>query len=178
MIVVRRARPQDAKLLAQLAESTFRNTFAASNSAENMDAHCRASYGEALQSREIADESMLTLLAEVDARLVGYAQLRLGRAPACVVANAPGEIQRLYVHRDGHGRGIAQALMQASLDALRARGADVVWLGVWEHNPRAIAFYRKTGFTEVGDHVFQMGNDPQRDVVMMRALANARSTER
>ena len=104
--------------------------------------------------------------------LAAYAQLRFGPAPACVRADHPGEILRLYVHRDWHGRGLAQRLMDTCLAALRDRGADVVWLGVWEHNPRAIAFYRKFDFTEVGDHVFPVGDDPQRDIVMMRSLPN------
>ena len=58
----------------------------------------------------------------------------------------------------------------AVVDALLERGCDVVWLGVWERNPRAISFYRKVGFAEVGEHVFQLGSDPQRDVVMALTL--------
>lgn len=84
--------------------------------------------------------------------------------------STPGEIHRLYVDRDWHGKGLAPALMDACLQALKVHGSDVVWLGVWEHNPRAIAFYRKFGFAEVGDHVFPVGNDPQRDIIMMRSL--------
>jgi len=169
--VLRTATDDDAKPLAQLAEATFRDTFAAVNSAANMDAHCRARYGEARQAREIADASMHSFVAEHDGALVAYAQLRFGPAPDCVRAVHPGEILRLYVHRDWHGRGLAQRLMDASLAALRERGADIAWLGVWEHNARAIAFYRKFGFTEVGDHVFPVGDDPQRDLVMVKSLA-------
>ena len=168
MPLIRSATHEDSAALAALAEATFRDTFAASNSAENMDAHCRASYGEAQQAREIADTAMQSFVAERDGALVAYAQLRFGPAPACVPATRPGEILRLYVHRDWHGRGLAQRLMDTCLATLRARGADAAWLGVWEHNPRAIAFYRKYGFTEVGDHVFPVGDDPQRDIVMMR----------
>ncbi|MBI2756888.1 MAG: GNAT family N-acetyltransferase [Chloroflexi bacterium] len=103
-------------------------------------------------------------------RLVGFAQLRWGAAPRCVPASSPGEIQRLYVVADWHGRGVAHELMNTCIDDLKRRGSDVVWLGVWERNPRAIAFYRKFGFVEVGEHVFPLGRDPQRDIVMMRAL--------
>lgn len=173
MPVIRTATPEDAAALARLAEATFRDTFAATNTVENMEAHCRASYGEAQQAREIADESMQSFVAARDGALVAYAQLRFGPAPACVHATRPGEILRLYVHRDWHGRGLAQRLMDTCLAALRARGADAAWLGVWEHNPRAIAFYRKFDFTAVGDHVFPVGDDPQRDVVMMRALPSS-----
>ena len=60
--------------------------------------------------------------------------------------------------------------MNASIDRIRERGSDLVWLGVWERNPRAISFYRKNGFVEVGSHVFRLGNDPQRDIIMARSV--------
>lgn len=173
MSVIRIANRSDAARLAQLAESAFRDAFSAVNTAEDMDLHCRTSYSEALQASEIANPQMATLLSEDDGGLVGYAQLRWGKTPACVVASSPGEIQRIYVAGDWHGKGIAQELMSAALEAMKSRGCDVVWLGVWERNPRAIAFYRKFGFVEVGTQIFPLGRDPQRDVVMARSVVSA-----
>jgi len=173
--VIRPATPSDAEPLSRLAEATFRSTFGAANTREDMDLHCRTSYGAAIQSGEITDPRMLTLLSDGDEGLVGFAQLRWGDAPDCVAAQSPGEIQRLYVADAWHGKGIAQGLMNACIEAMKARGSDVIWLGVWEHNPRAIAFYRKCGFVEVGDHVFPLGSDPQRDIVMARSIAGAPS---
>ena len=169
--VVRRAGRPDARQLSSLAEATFRDAFEATNTPENMALHCRTSYGEAIQAAEVADPDMVTLVCESQGTLLGFAQLRWGGAPSCVVAADPGEIQRLYVAREFHGLGVARQLMRACLDEMRARRADVVWLGVWEHNPRAIAFYRKFGFAEVGEHIFPLGSDPQRDIVMARPVA-------
>jgi ribosomal protein S18 acetylase RimI-like enzyme len=167
---IRQATRHDARQLSLLAEQTFRDTFAAMNTAENMDLHCQTNYSEQIQTGEIADPARLTLLSVDGDKLIGFVQLRWGGAPDCVKANAPGEIQRLYVAKDWHGQGVAQELMAASIEALKGRGSDVVWLGVWERNPRAIAFYRKLGFVEVGDHVFPLGTDPQRDIVMARPI--------
>ena len=111
-----------------------------------------------------------SLLCELDGRLLAYAQLRWSVAPSCVVADAPGEIRRLYVDRDCHGTGVAHDLMRACLDAMNEYRSDVVWLGVWEQNPRAIAFYKKFGFVEVGAHLFSVGTDAQRDIVMARPV--------
>ena len=121
---------------------------------------------------------MVTLLCEHGERLVGFAQLRWGEAPSCVVAEAPGEVQRLYVARDCHGKGVAHDLMNACMDEMRFHRSDVVWLGVWERNPRAIAFYKKFGFLEVGVHVFPLGSDPQRDIVMSRPATDLRPDDR
>lgn len=167
---LRKAVRNDGEQLSRLAERAFRETFGSANTPENMDLHCRSNYGARLQVDEISNPKMVTLLGEEAGNLVGFAQLRWGDAPDCVVAESPGEILRLYVLSDWHGKGIAQSLMQACLDEMKARGSDLVWLGVWEHNPRAISFYRKFGFAEVGDHVFPVGSDPQRDIVMARAV--------
>ena len=174
--MIRSAEPRDALRLAELAESTFRDTFGTLNTAEDMALHCESYYGEALQAAEIASPDGITLVSEAGQRLVGYAQLRWGRAPACVAARAPGEIRRLYVAGDWHGKGVARELMDACIEALGRRGSDVVWLGVWERNSRAIAFYRKFGFVAVGDHVFPLGRDPQRDIVMARSSSGLVST--
>ena len=80
------------------------------------------------------------------------------------------ELKRLYVTRSWHGKGVAQALMDAALDAARARGAKTLWLGVWERNERAVAFYGKYGFARVGEHTFVLGSDAQTDWLLARPL--------
>jgi diamine N-acetyltransferase len=173
---IRAAAENDAAALARLAEETFRTAFAATNTAANLQLHCETSYGEPLQLAEIRAPEMETWLAEDDGRLVAYAQLRRGTAPAAVGPLRPIEIQRFYVHADAHGRGVAHSLMEHVLARAAQLGADVAWLGVWEHNPRAIAFYRKWGFEAVGEQVFVVGDDPQRDLVMRRVVhADTRS---
>lgn len=168
---IRYAIPSDAESLAALAEETFRETFGGVNTAEDMSLHCRTSYGKAIQSAEISDPNMVTLVCEDGGTLIAFAQLRWSEAPGCVSAISPGEIQRLYVSKSWHGKGIAQDLMTASLIEMKTRESDVVWLGVWERNPRAIAFYKKFGFEEVGSHVFALGRDPQRDIIMVRLVS-------
>ena len=170
LINIRPAEERDAASLAALAERTFRDTFAHVNRAEDIDAHCRKHYRESIQSAEIRDPNRTTLVCDVQERLVAYGQLRWGGAPSSVVAARPAEIQRLYVDASWHGKGVAQALMASLLEAAVSGGADVAWLGVWEQNPRAIAFYAKSGFAVVGDHVFVLGTDPQRDLVLARRL--------
>lgn len=170
MARVRKAEAGDALQLAILAEKTFRDAFSSENTPENMDLHCRTHYSEAVQRMEIAGADVTTLVVEKDNVFLGYAQMRWGPAPASVAALSPAEIQRLYVSAEFHGKGIAQELMSACIKEAEARKCDAVWLGVWERNPRAISFYKKFGFAEVGEHVFPLGRDPQRDIVMARNL--------
>jgi GNAT superfamily N-acetyltransferase len=147
---IRRAEARDAAPLAGLAERTFRATFAPHNSDANMALHCARTYGASIQAAEIADPARVTVVADDGGTLVAYAQLRVGNTTACVEAARPAEIQRIYVDAPWQGLGIAQALMEAMLRHARGRGADRVWLGVWEHNPRARRFYAKCGFALAG----------------------------
>ena len=170
MTSIRQAEERDAASLAELAERTFRDTFAHLNRAEDIDLHCRNSYRESIQAAEIRDPNRTTLVCDVRDGLIAFGQLRWGSAPPCVVATRPAEIQRFYVDGPWRGKGVAQALMASLLDIAMAGGADVTWLGVWERNPRAIAFYSKSGFAVVGEHVFVLGEDPQRDLLLAKRL--------
>ncbi len=101
---------------------------------------------------------------------MGYAMLRSGNALSDVTGNKPIELVRLYVSRESLGSGVGAALMEACIAEAKRRGYKTLWLGVWEHNRRALAFYRKWNFHEVGTHVFQLGNDPQTDILMQRSI--------
>ncbi len=163
---IRKAEPNDASALARLAEKTFRDTFAADNNAADMDQHCADTYSTKIQTREILDPNIDTFVCEFENQLIAYAQLSWLQAPSYVTAQRPVEIRRFYVDSPWHGQGIAQTMMNKLLEHVASKNADQIWLGVWEHNPKAQRFYQKMGFLEVGDHVFQLGSDPQRDLIM------------
>jgi diamine N-acetyltransferase len=171
---IRRAVPADAPALASFGARTFRETFDAHNTREDMALYLKASYGPDLQAAELRDPGILTLLAEDGRRLAGFSQLREGPAPACVTGAAPIEIWRFYVDRAWQGRGVAQTLMMETLEAAVGRGARTVWLAVWERNLRAQAFYRKCGFVDCGAKEFILGRDRQTDRVMARDVEAGR----
>lgn len=174
--MIRLALPIDAASLAALAEKTFRESLGGLNSKADMELHCRTHFGEAIQAGEISAPAHATLLVESEGMQAGFAQLRWGRAPECVIGESPGEIARFYLLRDFHGSGVASKLMQACLDTLGQQGCKIVWLGVWQKNPRAIAFYRRHGFVEVGEQIFVLGNDRQRDFVLARPIDQPRKS--
>lgn len=167
---IRSAVPADTEALAALAERTFRDAFEADNTADDINAYCGEAFTLDVQRRTIVDESVDTLLLEDESgALIAYAQLRPG-SPEEIDVPSPVELWRFYVDRSHHGQGVAQELMRAVLDATRARGAKTLWLGVWERNLRAQAFYRKMGFVDVGSHTFLLGSDAQTDRLMALGL--------
>ncbi|PYS87943.1 MAG: GNAT family N-acetyltransferase [Acidobacteria bacterium] len=167
---IRSATAADVALLAELGARTFYETFVADNSPEDMAAYLAAAFSPEQQAAELADRRSNFFVAEIDGRAVGYAQLRAGEIPACVAGAKPIELARMYVSKDWLGQGVGEALMRACLEQARASGYQTIWLGVWEHNARAQAFYRKWDFRVIGAHIFQLGSDPQTDLLMERAL--------
>ena len=169
-VTIRRGESADAAALAELAARTFRETFAADNRPEDMAAHLAESYGLSQQGAELVDRGITTFLVEAEGQLAGYAQLRTGPVPQCVTGAAPLELWRFYIAQPWHGQGLAQALMERVMTEALERAASTLWLGVWERNERARAFYRKCGFTDVGSHVFMVGSDPQTDRILAKPL--------
>lgn len=169
-VAIRNATATDANVLAQLGRRTFEETFAVDNTAEDMAAYVASAFSVAQQSAELADPASVFLIAEVDGVAAGYAKLHGGKTSEAIEGDKPIELVRLYVLQEWLGRGVGEALMRACLDEAKGAGYETIWLGVWERNARAQAFYRKWNFRAVGEHVFQLGSDPQRDIVMERGV--------
>lgn len=167
---IRPATPGDASTLAELGERTFRETFQPLYEPADFEAFLAGTYGEALQRAELADPSRPALLLEVDGVPSGFAQVRLDHGESGVPGVRPGELQRIYLLQAAQGGGRGAALMGACESLVRERGADVFWLGVWEHNARALAFYARHGFREVGEHLFRIGNRVDRDLLLAKDL--------
>jgi diamine N-acetyltransferase len=169
-LVIRLASTADAAPLAELAARTFRDTFAVDNRPDDIALHIARAYGAEQQAAEIRDPRVRTVVVESDGRLVAYSQVRDSPSPSCVRGPSPIALWRFYIDVPWIGRGVAQRLMDASYGQGSALGGETLWLGVWEHNGRALAFYRKCGFVDVGAHAFLLGDDEQTDRIMVRPL--------
>lgn len=169
-LAFRTAGPDDAPALAGFAEQVFRDTFGPHNRAEDMDAYCGAAFATDHVHHELTDRHYHTVLVFARGDLAGYAQLRSTAPPPCVAGPAPIELKRLYVDRRWHGGGVAHALLDRAIAIAMQRSAQTLYLSVWQHNHRAIAFYVKHGFAQVGTAEFRLGADLQFDPVMVRPL--------
>jgi ribosomal protein S18 acetylase RimI-like enzyme len=157
-------------MLSELGARTFAETFLEHNDPADIAMFLAATYSPAKQAVELLDAANIVLVADVDGVAAGFAMLRAGATPSCVEGDAPIELARLYVAREQLGRGVGEALMSRCLEEARRAGHATLWLGVWERNERAQRFYRRWKLRAVGEHVFQVGSDPQTDIVMCRAL--------
>lgn len=156
----------DAKMLAEFGTKAFYDSFAKDNTEENIRLYLKRTYSPEIQLSELINPDVVFLIAELEGETVGYVKINLNSRDGSVQGSRTIEIERIYAAKEHIGKGVGKSLMQATFQEAKQRGCDSIWLGVWEKNPRAIDFYRKWGFKEVGTHVFMLGDDTQRDFVM------------
>ena len=161
----------DVPILRGIARDTFTETFSEANKAEDMDRYLAERFSEDQLARELSNPESFFYVAEVNGHVVGYLKLNTAHAQTEPQAADALEIERIYVLSNYHGNGIGQALYHHAMSVAQGRKASYVWLGVWEHNHRALRFYEKNGFTAFGTHIFQLGNDQQTDILMQKSVA-------
>lgn len=142
-----------------------------------MAAYMAAAFSEEQITRELADHRNIFLIAEIDEEPAGYAKLIKDSTEDGIEGERPIELSRLYSHQTFLGKGVGQTLMDACFELANSNNSDVMWLGVWEYNPRAQRFYEKNGFRVVGKHTFLLGSDPQTDLLMRKDIFTTENTE-
>ena len=171
-IIIRSAIRTDAKPLTDLAYTTFWDAFAhhPKNAPDDLNHYMRQAFNQEQITAELSDEKNIFLIAEIDGEAAGYSKIIIDNIEPGITAERPVELSRLYSHQRHLGQGVGQTLMDACFERARRDGRDVMWLGVWEYNPRAQRFYEKNGFRIVGSHVFQLGKDSQTDLLMQKEI--------
>lgn len=171
-MTLRKVTIQDVENLQQISRQTFAETFAASNSEQNMRAYLEDGFSVEKLTAELQNSDSTFYFAELDKVVIGYLKVNSGASQTELKDQQALEIERIYVLAAYHGKQVGQLLYNQALQLARQAGAEYVWLGVWEENPRAIQFYKKNGFVEFDKHVFKLGDDEQTDIMMKRRVAD------
>ena len=158
--------------LQQIGCQTFEETFAESNSAENMAKYLEEAYSHEKLSAELNNPNSFFYFAMMDHNVIGYLKLNMGGSQTELKDNDALEIERIYVLKEFHGKKVGQLLFDKAITIAKEQHVAYVWLGVWEENKRAIQFYTKNGFVEFDQHVFVLGDEPQTDIMMKLELRN------
>jgi tRNA (guanine37-N1)-methyltransferase len=172
---VRTARVEDAGIVSAVAAETFEMACPPGTAPEAIAAFIAEHLSDARFAGYLADPERTVILADVDGEIAGYTML-IGGEPsdplvaAAVVGRPTVELSKCYVRENFHGHGVASALMTASIDAAAGSGAASVWLGVNQQNARAIRFYEKSGFRQVGVKHFFVGEELHDDFVFELTL--------
>ena len=168
-ITIRKATIADAALIADMSRESFAATFAAGNKPEDIEIFLDQQFTKAALMAEVGTPGNTFLIAFSGDEPAGYVRLRKAVCKTWPAEN-PLEIARLYAMPEMVGKGVGKFMMTYCIDFASANGHDLLWLGVWEHNARAIHFYQSFGFEKVATQDFLLGNDLQTDWVMKREI--------
>ncbi|PKB15183.1 GNAT family N-acetyltransferase [Flavobacterium sp. 5] len=164
--------PNEISELQKISKQTFSETFASSNSEENMTQYLEEGLSIEKLTSELNDKNAEFYFATLDNAIIGYLKLNFGDSQTELKDDKALEIERIYVIKDFHGKKVGQILYDKAIELAKHQNADYVWLGVWEENQRAISFYKKNGFIEFDKHIFKLGDDEQTDIMMKLKLNN------
>ncbi|MBI3366965.1 MAG: GNAT family N-acetyltransferase [Burkholderiales bacterium] len=170
MIEIRDARLDDIPTLVALARDAFRDTYRGLDKPEEIEDYVATQLTPEYFAPHVDGAASSLLLAVGAGQLLGYALVTRSAAPPCVRAASPVELSRLYLRADAKGQGLGRSLMQAVQAQARRFGADAIWLGVYDRNTRARAFYQRWGFVDVGTKAFWFGGIAYQDPVMCAPL--------
>lgn len=165
MVNLRIANKNDAEVILSLSRKTFTQTFAAQNTEADMKAYLAENFTLAKIREELKEPATTFLLAYVNEQPAGYAKLS-GNQNTELPNPKQAELERIYVLQKFQGQQVGKALLELCLAFARQSGAEVLWLGVWEHNQKATDFYLKYGFQKFGQHTFMLGSDAQNDYLL------------
>ncbi len=169
-ITLKKADLNDLTSIQQLGQQTFMETFASENTPENIAQYLEKSFNTAQLTSELQNPESQFYLAFWDDLPIGYLKINFGQSQTEVIDEKALEVQRIYVLKEYHGKKIGQLFIDQVFKIVRQKPVTFIWLGVWEQNHRAIAFYTKNGFSTFDTHVFTVGNDKQTDLLMKHTI--------
>jgi diamine N-acetyltransferase len=169
---IRTATANDAHNLSKIGWQSFHETFAdhPANHPDDMKIYMDEAFSIESINRYLTDENTVFFVAELEDEMVGYAMLIKNARETGIRGEKPLELNRLYALKKAIGKGVGKGLILRCLEFAKSNNFDNFWLGVWEHNYRAQEFYKKFGFEKCGEHIFQLGNDPQTDWLMQKKI--------
>ena len=173
-LLIRPASLADLDVLRRLGAATFRETYSAISDPREVDEYADENFTAAKVAAWFSRPCARTLLAFVGESPVGYAHVRSAKVPACVSDRKAVELSRLYLLASAQGSGVGGALIAAAIAEIAALGGETVWLGAYDRNVKALAFYTRRGFVQVGTHEFEFGGQIYADPVLTRRVSHAR----
>ncbi|GGI13541.1 GNAT family N-acetyltransferase [Gottfriedia solisilvae] len=169
-INIKRCNIVDSHILQEIGYETFNETFKNQNSIENMNVYLEKAFNIEQVEKELANTSSQFYLITIDKIVAGYLKVNTNDAQSEEMGNESLEIERIYIKKDFQKHGLGKYLLNKALEIAEELNKSKIWLGVWEKNENAIAFYKKMGFVQTGTHSFYMGDEEQIDFIMTKTL--------
>lgn len=171
-INIKRCTSEDLHTLQEISYETFNDTFKNQNSPENMKAYLDRAFNLKQLEKELSNISSEFFFVYFNNEVAGYLKINTNDAQSEEMSDESLEIERIYIKNKFQKLGLGKYLLKKAMEIAKARNKKKIWLGVWEKNENAIAFYHKMAFVQTGAHSFYMGDEEQIDLIMTKTLTH------
>ncbi|MEH7524836.1 GNAT family N-acetyltransferase [Bacillus sp. JJ1503] len=169
-IKLKKCTHEDLQTLQEISIETFNDTFKDQNSPENMNAYLERAFNLKQLEKELSNMSSEFFFVYFHNEMAGYLKVNTNEAQSEEMGKESFEIERIYIKNKFQKHGLGKYLLNQAMEIAMDRKKKKIWLGVWEKNENAIAFYKKMGFVQTGAHSFYMGDEEQTDLIMTKTL--------
>ena len=169
-INIKKCNVEDLPKLLEISYETFNETFKKQNSPENIKAYLERAFNLKQLEKELSNISSQFFFVYLNNEVAGYLKININDAQSEEISDESLEIERIYIKRKFQKHGLGMYLLNKAIEIAMEFNKKKIWLGVWEKNENAIAFYEKMGFVQTGSHSFYMGNEEQVDFIMTKIL--------
>ncbi|OLO39403.1 GNAT family N-acetyltransferase [Alkalihalophilus pseudofirmus] len=169
-ITIKKCKFEDLRKLQEISCETFNDTFKDQNSPENMKAYLERAFNIKQLEKELSNSSSEFFFVYLNNEVAGYFKVNTNDAQSEPMGEETLEIERIYIKNNFQKHGLGKYLLNKAMEIAMEQSKKKVWLGVWENNENAIAFYKKMGFVQTGSHSFYMGDEEQMDFIMTKTL--------
>lgn len=170
MITIQKVKVSEVDALLAFSKKTFYDFFAHLNEPANMEAYSAVAFTAENMLEQLTNRDSDFYFAMLNDEVAGYLKLNFNDAQTEFKEKNALEIERIYVSGEHHGKRIGKQLLDFAINTARQKQFDYVWLGVWEHNYKAMGFYEHNGFEVFSSHEFLLGDDRQKDLLIRKKL--------
>ncbi len=161
---------EDLQTLQEISIKTFNDTFKEQNSPENMKSYLESAFNLNQLKKELSNIYSQFFFVYLNNEVAGYLKININEAQSEDMGDESLEIERIYIQNNFQKHGLGKLLLNKAIEVAMELNKKKIWLGVWEENENAIAFYKKMGFVQTGTHSFHMGDEEQLDFIMTKTL--------
>ncbi|WP_088344929.1 GNAT family N-acetyltransferase [Bacillus cereus] len=169
-INIKKGTLEDLYTLQEISYETFNETFKGQNSPQNMIAYLEKAFNLKQLEKELSNVASQFFFVYFNNEVAGYLKVNTNDAQSEEMGDESLEIERIYIKGEFQKHGLGKYLLNKSIEIAMEHNKKKIWLGVWEKNENAIAFYKKMGFVQTGVHSFYMGDEEQFDFIMIKTL--------
>ncbi|MEO7210291.1 MAG: GNAT family N-acetyltransferase [Chitinophagaceae bacterium] len=164
--------PALMQMISELSVKTFYETYALFNTVKNMQDYTSTYFSPARLLEEFNTPNNFLFLVYVNDEVAGYFKIQKNYTETVGKDLRQLELQRLYILKEFQQQKLGFYSMKYCIEEAAVNGFEVLWLGVWEKNEKALRFYKKMGFETFGEHTFALGDDSQKDFLMKLYIKN------